>query len=268
MNRFFTTISIRPLRRHWRIGAAAAIAAGSLISLPHRGATARGGSNPNILWYVPTDAKVVALTFDDGPAPSSTPKILATLNQFHDKATFFVLGRQAEQYPELVRQEIRDGMEVGNHTWAHINLKQHSAAYIRKDLVKSQTLLERLTQKPVIWMRPPYGAYNRQVLQVVDSLNLKMVLWSWTEDSRDWANPGRDVIVSRVIKHIQPGDIVLFHDAGGNRSETVAALPIILRDLQMLGYRTVTISELVRYRSPSPSPASPSVSREQSPAAL
>ncbi len=247
------TISLRSWRRHWRLAAAAAILA---VALPawwrdvHAGS--RGGSNPHLVWYVKTKQKVAALTFDDGPSPTATPKILNILAAHHARATFFVLGQAARQYPEIVRQEARAGMEIGNHTYAHINLKLHSKEQDAEDLKHTQKLVGKIIGRAPDLMRPPYGAYDASVITVAHQLKLKVVLWSWTEDSKDWTNPGVSSIVSRVVNHIQPGDIVLFHDGGGNRDQTVAALPLILNDLTAMGYRLVTVSQLLTYSAPQP----------------
>lgn len=241
------TISLKPMRRHWRIFAVVMIV---LLGAPawwkevHAGA--RGGTNPHLIWYVNTSRKVVALTFDDGPSPSATPRILSMLRAAHAKATFFMLGQAAKAYPEVVRQVARQGMEIGNHTYAHINLKVHSMAQDEADLAKAQKTIQTITGHAPSLMRPPYGAYNASLIPVTQALHLKIILWSWTEDPRDWANPGVAAIVSRVLNHIQPGDIVLFHDGGGDRRQTVEALALIIKDLTAQGYHMVTVSRLLK----------------------
>ena len=241
------TISLQPLRRHWRVIALALILAAAVPAWwkdVHAGA--RGGTNPHVVWYVKTTKKVVALTFDDGPSPVSTPRILNTLDHWHAKATFFMLGQAAKEYPAVVREVARMGMEIGNHTFAHINLKVHSAVQNEADLARTQDVIRAITGKAPTLMRPPYGAYNDSLVALAHSLHLQIILWSWTEDPRDWADPGVAAIVSRVISHIQPGDIVLFHDGGGNRIQTVEALPLILKDLSAQGYHMVTVSQLLK----------------------
>jgi len=245
------TFSLKPVRRHWRLWLVLIIL---MVAAPawwrEVEAGARGGTNPNLVWYVKTHQKVVALTFDDGPSEAFTPKILSILNQAHAKATFFMLGQAATAHPALVREVSRMGMEIGNHTYAHINLKVHSPAQDRLDLIRSQDAIQAITGKLPTLMRPPYGAYNAALIKVARSLNLRVILWSWTEDPRDWANPGVAAIVSRVVNHIQPGDIVLFHDGGGDRSQTVEALSLIVKDLSAQGYRMVTVSHLLNDAEP------------------
>ncbi|CAB1129126.1 Chitooligosaccharide deacetylase [Candidatus Hydrogenisulfobacillus filiaventi] len=252
------TFSLTGWRRHWRLLLAAALGLAALwpLAARHRPASARGGHAPGVVWYVdlPPDRRVIALTFDDGPSPY-TPRILELLQHYHQQATFFVLGQNAARYPQYVRAEAQAGMEVADHTYSHLNLARHSAATDEADLRRAQDLLTRLTGRTPVLLRPPYGTYNRDLLEVARRLGLHVVMWSWTEDSRDWTRPGVGTIVQRVLAHLEPGDIVLMHDGGGDRSQTVEALAIILRDLAAGGWRSVTVSELLRM-APAPGPAS------------
>ncbi|PSR36916.1 MAG: chitooligosaccharide deacetylase [Sulfobacillus thermosulfidooxidans] len=245
MNGFFV-ISLRGVFRHWKLAAALMLL---IVGLSEwhalHAASARGGTNPAITWYVPTDQKVVALTFDDGPWRSSTPQILRILVHHHALATFFVIGQQVLRDPDIIRQEVKDHMEIGNHTFSHMNLAKHSYAQIVSDLSQANQAIKDVTGHPPTLLRTPYGTYNPTVLRAAQELHLRVIMWSWTEDTRDWANPGVEAIVSRVVSHIQPGDIVLFHDGGSDRSQTIAALPIILKDLALRGYRFVTVSQLL-----------------------
>ncbi len=238
------------LRRLWHHGklvlAIVALFVGMGEWQASQAAIARGGKNPHITWYVKTRQKVVALTFDDGPWKSSTPHILHILMDNHAVATFFVTGEQVRRNPQIVQQEIRDKMEVGNHTYAHINLAQHSYAEDVADIQKANQIIKEATGKTPTLLRTPYGTYNDTVIKAAQATHLHLVMWSWTEDTQDWSNPGVETIVSRVLTHIQPGDIVLFHDGGSNRTQTIKALPVILKDLTLRGYRFVTVSELIK----------------------
>ncbi len=208
----------------------------------------RGGQTPGVTWYVKTPQRLVALTFNDGPSPW-TPRILAILKAFGDPATFFVLGSQAVKFPAVVRREVLLGMEVGNHTYGHINLAQHSFGQDYRDLQETNQILNGITNTFPTVMRPPYGAYNATVLHAASKTGLRVILWSWTENSGNWKNVPVAGIVARVMRHLQGGDIVLFHDAGNNLGPTLKALPIILKDLRALGYRCVTVSDLLNKMS-------------------
>ncbi len=241
----FWVISVRNWRRRWRLGLALLL---MLLFLPveiQSSPPARGGHEPGVTWYVKTPQRLVALTFDDGPSPW-TPRILAVLKAFGDSATFFVLGSQAIKYPAIIRREVWLGMEVGNHTYGHINLTHHSISEDYWDLTQTNRVVSRITGSPLSVMRPPYGAYNTITLRAAARAGLHVILWSWTENSKNWKNPGVAEIVANVMRHLQPGDIVLFHDAGKNLGPTLRALPIILKDLRALGYRCVTVSELMQ----------------------
>ncbi len=241
------TISLHRYLRHWKIGIAVAAL---LIGLGEwhaiHAASARGGTNPQITWYVKTSEKAVALTFDDGPWRSSTPKILKILTENHALATFFVIGEQVQRDPQILQEETREHMEIGNHTYSHINLVHHSYSEDVADLQKASMAIQNATGHAPVLLRTPYGTYNAEVLKAASALHMHVIMWSWTEDTRDWSNPGVQTIVSRVLAHIEPGDIVLFHDGGSDRSQTIAALPIILKDLKLRGYRFVTVSQLMK----------------------
>jgi peptidoglycan-N-acetylglucosamine deacetylase len=176
----------------------------------------------------------VALTFDDGPWPNSTAQILAILTQRQAPATFFVVGRQVERYPELVRQELTAGMAVGSHSWSHPQpFDRLSATRIRDEITHGRRALGPLRVRPV-GFRPPGGAASATVLATANGLGERTVPWS--VDPADW-QPGvtADQLVGRVLAGVRPGAIVLLHDGGGNRSATVAALPAIIDGLRRLG---------------------------------
>lgn len=245
----FHVISLRPWRRHWRILLGVFIVFISLPQMIHAHAPARGGTHSHIFWYGKTHQKVIALTFDDGPGPQ-TPAILKTLQLYHARATFFVVGKNVQAYPNILKQEVLAHMEIGNHTYAHINMAQHSVVENVRDLAKTNEIIRRAVGIRPTLMRPPYGAYNHGAISAIRQLHMHTVLWSWTEDSRDWADPGVPVIVNRVLSQIRPGDVVLFHDGGADRTQTVQALPIIMQDLTAMGYRFVTVSQLMKLSSP------------------
>ncbi|HVV29867.1 MAG TPA: polysaccharide deacetylase family protein [Mycobacteriales bacterium] len=178
----------------------------------------------------PLPAGAVALTFDDGPDPTWTPKILAILAAYHARATFFVIGTNAHAHPELVRAEYLAGHGVGSHTWSHPDLTRLPAAQVQQQLQLTQVAVAQATGKAPTCLRPPYDAINAPVRIITAQNKLTMMLYD--VDPRDWQRPGANAIAARVLAAIHPGAVVDMHDAGGNRSETVAALPLILQGLQ------------------------------------
>lgn len=185
----------------------------------------------------------IALTFDDGPLPSSTPQILAILQRFGVKATFFCIGQQVLAYPAIVQQESMDGDLVEDHTWSHPNLVFLPAPALSRQLSLTQNTIYRVTSALPTFFRPPYGEINATVLTQAKKLNLSVVMWN--VDPRDWSLPGSQAIVARVLSATRNGSIILLHDGGGNRAQTIAALPTIITALQARGLRFVTIQQLI-----------------------
>jgi peptidoglycan/xylan/chitin deacetylase (PgdA/CDA1 family) len=185
----------------------------------------------------------IALTFDDGPNPIYTPQVLAVLQEYGVKATFFDVGYLVDDYPNLARQEYAAGHVVANHSWSHPELTRLSAAGIRWQLTQGSGAIQAATGVRPVFFRPPYGAINATVVGEADAVGVTTVLWN--ADPRDWALPGVDVIVDRILSQVRNGTIILLHDGGGNRSQTVAALPMIITALEQRGYRFVTVQQLV-----------------------
>ena len=186
----------------------------------------------------------IALTFDDGPNPTYTPQVLSILHQYGVSATFFVIGEQVQAYPDLVQQEHAMGHIVGNHSWNHPDLTTLSADHIHTQLGNTSDAIEQATGVRPTFFRPPYGAYNYQVLLQASNLGLQPILWS--VDPQDWNGPpSSNIIVQRVLNMAQNGSIILMHDGGGDRSQTVAALPAIITQLRSYGYQLVTVPQLI-----------------------
>lgn len=206
-----------------------------------------GRASRPVLSRVPTTSRVVALTFDDGPQAPYTGQILALLTRYHDLATFFVVGREVKEFPKLLQQEVRDGMEIGLHGMTHLNLSVVGAARIVRDAQRERqyltTVVPTLT-RPLTLYRTPYGLRTPRLDRALQSAHLTLVLWD--VDTRDWARPGVASIVRQVERLVHPGSIVLFHDGGGNRSETVAALATLLPWLKRQGYQAVTVTALIQ----------------------
>ena len=183
--------------------------------------------------------KVVALTFDDGPDPNFTPKVLDVLAQYQVPATFFMLGWEAAASPDLVRRIAAAGDGVGNHTWNHRDLTRLDEAGMAVQVDRTEALLSSETGWTVTCIRPPQGHENPGVVRRLSERGLTTVLWS--ADTRDWTRPGTDTIVRRALADLSPGTIVLLHDGGGDRGETLAALPRIIESVRSQGYRLVPI---------------------------
>ncbi|TCO47179.1 peptidoglycan/xylan/chitin deacetylase (PgdA/CDA1 family) [Kribbella antiqua] len=176
-------------------------------------------------WNLAAHGKVLYLTFDDGPQIEWTPKVLQVLAKHKAKATFFVLGREVAAHPDLVARERAAGHRIGNHTWDHPNLTLLPPAKMRQEIatgVKSKCF------------RPPFRDTNAQVEAVAASYHQRQVLWD--VDTEDWSKPGTAKILRAIMTGARPGAIILMHDGGGNRSETVAALDQALTQLTRQGY--------------------------------
>lgn len=186
----------------------------------------------------------IALTFDDGPKTSYTNQILALLKQYDVKATFFVIGSEAAAYPTLVQQEYQQGNVVGNHSWTHPNLTTLSPAAVRNELQSTSSEIEADTGALPAIFRPPGGNFNSTVQSIAASLGLSTILWN--VDPRDWSRPGTSMITQRVLDAVHNGSIILMHDGGGDRSQTVAALPTILITLEQRGFQFVSIPGMIQ----------------------
>ncbi len=187
----------------------------------------------------------VAIGFDDGPA-SDTPAFVTMLERSHAQATFFTIGEQlsASYRPTLLR-ELRNGDVLGDHTYTHPDLTR--SREVRAQLQRTLGAIRSLTGYTPCVFRPPYGAYDRSVVQTARSLGLATVLWN--VDPSDYTQPGTGAIEQRVLTQVRPGSIVISHDGGGPRAQTLAAYPTIISALRARGYTIVTIPELLGFHS-------------------
>ncbi len=187
--------------------------------------------------------KVVALTFDDGPWAKSTPEILDILKKNNIKATFFVVGEMLKEHPELGQRIVTDGHIIANHTWHHWyrKLSQQEAAF---EIDGTSNLIYKTTGIKNTIFRPPGGVLNNGVVDYAKSKNYPIIMWS--ADTEDYARPAPSTIVSRAERQTKPGGILLMHDGGGDRSNTVAALPEIISYFKKQGYSFATIPELLQ----------------------
>lgn len=186
----------------------------------------------------------VALTFDDGPG-QFTPQVLTVLQHYGVQATFFTIGQHVAQYPIYLQQELTGGNAVGNHTFSHPHLTTLSCAAIYQELSSAQAaVLKAAGIRPTIF-RPPYGEYNADVLTAASQLGMTVVTWSAVANDWDNPQPAADEIASRILSAAQNGAIFLLHEAGGDRTNTVAALPTIITGLQARGFTLVTIPQML-----------------------
>ncbi|MNI30666.1 Peptidoglycan-N-acetylglucosamine deacetylase [compost metagenome] len=193
-----------------------------------------------------TQEKRVALTFDDGPDGQFTARVLDVLKQTQVKATFFVVGKQAQAYPDLVRRMVKEGHVVGNHSYTHANLPKLSESKFQEQIENTQSILQDLIGYTPKLIRPPYGAINEEQVRWVSSHHYVIV--NWNVDSLDWKQLSSSQVLNNVMAQTRPGSIILQHSGGGegqDLSGTVEALPTIISKLKASGYQLVTVPELL-----------------------
>jgi peptidoglycan/xylan/chitin deacetylase (PgdA/CDA1 family) len=186
----------------------------------------------------------VALTFDDGPHPSYTPQILEILEQYGIKATFFCVGKQVTAYPDIVKQAYLREHLIGNHSWSHPILALLSRSALRSQLTRTSDTIEQVLGLRPVFFRPPSSVLSSQILRQAQQLGMKTVLWD--VEAKDWANPGIATITNRILDQAKHGSIIILHDGGGDRSQTVAALPAIIEGLQQRGFQFLTLDQVVK----------------------
>ncbi|NPV71369.1 MAG: polysaccharide deacetylase family protein [Firmicutes bacterium] len=195
------------------------------------------------------DLKVIALTFDDGPDPVWTPKVLDILKENDVRATFFLVGRHVEKYPAIARRIVDEGHSVGNHSYSHLNMPLLSGKKAEDEIDRCEEAIENVCGVRTVLFRPPRGLAQAAVRHLLIQKRYTIVLWKLS--SRDWAEPSYREIVS-TCAGARGGDIILFHDSGsllsaqgGSRAATVRALPLIIKDLRSKGFRFVTVDQLI-----------------------
>ena len=193
----------------------------------------------------PTTGRMIALTFDDGPW-YDTPQFLDVLEREHVVATFFQIGEQIAQYGSVDRRILRDGDMIGDHTWNHTNVSG-GGSFAAGEISQTASAIRGATGgfSPCLF-RPPGGAVSPGLISEARSMGFTTI--QWDVDPRDWSLPGKGAIYGNVIDHARAGAIVIQHDGGGNRSETLAALPQEINTLRREGYHFVTITQLLGYR--------------------
>ena len=190
----------------------------------------------------------IAVTFDDGPHLTLTPKLLDLLAANRIKATFFIIGQNATEYPQIVKRAAREGHEIASHSWSHPNLSKMSDEAVRRELEKTDEVIKSLTGTRPRLMRPPYGAITqRQKRWIHEAFGYRIIMWD--VDPLDWKRPGASVVCQRIVNGARPGSIVLAHDI---HPGTLSAMPATLEQLREKGFKFVTVSELLAMARPAP----------------
>jgi peptidoglycan-N-acetylglucosamine deacetylase len=198
---------------------------------------------------LPPEKKVIALTFDDGPWPSSTDKVLDILKKNNIKGTFFVVGQNVKNYPDLTKRVVTDGHTIANHTWHHWyhHMNPQVAAY---EVANTTDIIYQTTGVKTSLFRPPGGNMRNGVAAYAKSNKYAVIMWS--SDSMDYSRPGVPRLINNIFREAKPGGIVLMHDGGGDRSHTVKALPEIISKFRKQGYEFVTVPELLEMQDQYP----------------
>lgn len=205
----------------------------------------------------------VALTFDDGPNPPYTDRILDVLHAEHAPATFFVVGRAVVAYPATMRRIARDGHAIGNHTWDHAHLIVESRGTMRAELDRTDVAIAKITGRHTHLMRPPFGSRDFMVVNEAHRLGYRVVMWN-VPLPRDWEQPGDATIVKRVVENVGDGSIIVLHDGNRgricarekrpthdcDRSQEIGATRSIVQALRARGFRFVTIPQLIADAQP------------------
>ena len=187
----------------------------------------------------------VAMTFDDGPHPQNTPRLLDILRARNIKATFYVIGRSVDLYPQIVRRTVAEGHEMGNHTHTHRLLSKLSDSEVRLDLARCRDAVQRAAGVQMRTMRPPYGGLLQRQRELVHAeFGYPTILWS--VDPLDWKRPGPSVVTSRILSGATSGGIILSHDL---HAPTVDAMPATLDGLLRRGFKFVTVSQLLAMKT-------------------
>lgn len=220
----------------------------------HYGSTGRGAAQ--VVWSVDTDEQVVAATFDDGPHPRLTPRVLDLLAEHQARATFFLVGSAAERHPSLVRRILDEGHEVGNHSWSHAPMAHIGGDAARDEVVRGAAALASVTGEQVRWFRSPRGMLNGPILRAATDVRQDVAMWSARAPKASPA-PSRRQITDHLLGALQPGTIYCLHDGTSGRDpderleqrreNELSALPEFLSGAIERGFRFLTISELVEH---------------------
>ncbi len=211
---------------------------------------------------LPSNKKVIALTFDDGPWPSSTAKVLDILKKNNIKGTFFVVGQNVKNYPDLSKRVVAEGHIIANHTWHHWyhHMNAQAAAY---EVANTGDIIYQTTGVKTSLFRPPGGIMSNGVAAYAKSNKYAIIMWS--ADSMDYSRPAVPRLMNNIFREAKPGGIVLMHDGGGDRSHTVKALPEVISKFRKQGYEFVTVPELLEMQDQYPQVVAQNKSKSQKP---
>lgn len=223
----------------WRRTVTLALCTLILLCFPASGS---GDAPQSVYLHGDPGDKRIALTFDDGPHPVYTAEILDILDEYDIRATFFVIGTNAEGYPELIRREIESGHEIGNHTYTHTRIPDISNDELRSEVLSCEAAIRSNSYDPYLF-RPPEGRYDSADLETLTRLGYSVVLWS--VDTDDWSGATTEHIVNSIRNGIKGGGIILCHDFLTKKCHTAEALRIVIPELLEQGYEFVTVSELL-----------------------
>ena len=191
---------------------------------------------------LPSQKRVIALTFDDGPSPTTTPAVLDILREHGVQATFFVLGAAVDRHPEILRRIVAEGHAVGIHAYRHRPFTLLGCREMEREIQQTRDAIKRACPEAAvpIWLRPPHGFKSLRLLWAARRSGIRLMTWS--VDGRDYRECSSEQIAQNVLRQLRPGAIALLHD-GESNSLTVAALPLLLPEIQARGYRCVTLPE-------------------------
>ena len=199
------------------------------------------GIDVRIVWQGNEDFKKVALTFDDGPSEKHTPEILDILKKYKVRATFFLLGKNAEQNPQIIKRIHQEGHLIGMHTYSHKELTKTPTKRIKNEILDFKQYIFKQTGTVPRLIRPPWGVYDNRTMAEMAVRNLDVILWSI--DSRDWSEPGSKIVEDNILRSVRNGSIILCHDT---HSDTVLALPKVIEKIKAQGYEFVTINDILK----------------------
>lgn len=199
-----------------------------------------------VIRRVETNQKVVALTFDDGPVHENTSAVLDALQRNQAHATFFMLGERVLHEPELVRRMVRDGHELGNHSFSHADYNKLKTPAQMEDIARTNQAIKQVCGVQTRFFRPPGGYLSVAMVEKCEAAGMLIAYWTYQQDPKDWRNNARAASIARhIMDRIQPGQIIILHDGAPNGLQTAKSLDILIPELKKNGYACVTMSELL-----------------------